>query len=178
MHLKNTIIKRIAVNFLGENDYHNAVNAIFKLRSKIRKSHSFLKYFYIRKYNKICNRYGSFIPYSTQIGENAFFPHGLCGVFISAGAVIGNNCTIFHQVTIGSNTLKDSLGYGAPVIGDNVYFGAGCKVIGNVHVGDNVRIGANAVVTSDVPDNATVVAEKSRIILHEKIRPNEFEEYI
>lgn len=170
-------LKRIAKNYIGENDYHNAVKSVFKWRRKIKASHSILRYFYIRKYTKICNQYGSFIPYSTQIGENVIFPHGLCGVFISAGAIIGNNCTIFHQVTIGSNTLKDSSGYGAPVIGNNVYFGAGCKVIGNVHVGNNVRIGANAVVFFDVPDNATVVTEKPRVLLHEEVRTNGFVEY-
>lgn len=175
--MRNTKIKMLLKEFLGENDYQNAVNAVFKLRSKIGGAHNIFKYLYIRKYNRICNRYGSFIPYSTQIGENVIFPHGLCGIFISTGGVIGRNCTIFHQVTIGSNTLTDSSGYGAPVIGDNVYLGAGCKVIGNVRVGNNVRIGANAVVISDVPDNATVVAEKSRIIIHEETRQNEFKEY-
>ena len=64
---------------------------------------------------------------------------------------------IFQQVTIGSNTLLDSKKYGAPTIGDNVYIGAGAKIIGNVQIGDNVRIGANAVVTKDVPPNTLVV---------------------
>lgn len=68
--------------------------------------------------------------------------------------MIGNNCTIFHQVTIGIDELK---GREAPVIGDNVYIGAGAKIIGNVHVGSISRIGANAVITKDVPVGATVV---------------------
>ena len=104
-----------------------------------------------------CERKGAFIPASARFGKNTVFPHGINGVFISQGAVIGNNSVIFHQVTIGSNTIKDSKGFGAPVIGDNVYIGAGAKIIGRVHIGDNVRIGANVVVTMDIPSNCTVV---------------------
>ena len=84
------------------------------------------------------------------------FPHGMKSIFVSGGATIGRNCVIFQQVTIGSNSLPDSKGTGAPVIGDNCYIGAGAKIIGNVKVGDNVRIGANAVVYKDVPDNTAV----------------------
>jgi serine O-acetyltransferase len=77
-------------------------------------------------------------------------------------------------VTIGSNNLNGSENTGAPVIGDNVYIGAGAKIIGKCKVGNNVRIGANTVVTTDVPDNATVVGVHSRIILHEGILDNKF----
>lgn len=80
---------------------------------------------------------------------------------------------ISHQVTIGSNTLGDSKGKGAPEIGDNCFIGAGAKIIGNVKIGDNVRIGANAVVVKNVPDNAVVVNQPTRIILKEDIE-NQF----
>lgn len=117
------------------------------------------------------------IGLETKFSGYPYFPHGICGIFISQGAKIGKNCTIFQQVTIGSNTLKDSSGYGAPQIGDNVYIGAGAKIIGNVKIGNNCRIGANCVVTKDVPDNATVVMEQPRIIVHEMERENEFVNY-
>lgn len=126
---------------------------------------------------KINKRNGSSIPNRAKIGRNAVFPHGLTGVFISSGASIGDNCVIFHQVTIGSNTLADSKSFGAPVIGNNVYIGCGAKIIGSVHVGDNVRIGANCVVTTDIPDNATVVMHKPAIILHAEGRDNSFQKY-
>ena len=89
-------------------------------------------------------------------------PHGLNGIIVSKNANIGVHCTIFHQVTIGEG--KD----GAPTIGNNVFIGAGAKLIGNIKVGDNVNIGAGCVVTEDIPDNCTVVMDKPRIIKHEQ----------
>lgn len=124
------------------------------------------------KYRRLMTQFNASIPFSAQIADRPTFPHGLNGIFVSAGAKIGSGCTVFHQVTIGSNTLPDSPGQGAPVIGNNVYIGAGAKIIGGVHIGNNVRIGANCVVTRDVPDNATVVLERPRIILHTDARTN------
>ena len=92
------------------------------------------------------------------------FPHGCRGIFISNNAVIGKNAVIFHQVTIGSNTLSDSKNFGSPVLGDNVYIGAGAKIIGGVTIGDNCRIGANAVVTEDMTPNSVAVQSPTRII--------------
>ena len=89
--------------------------------------------------------YGSYIGPTAKFESEPCFPHGIIGVFISGGSTIGKNCVIFQQVTIGSNALKGSPGYGAPVIGDNCYIGAGAKIIGNVKIGNNCRIGANAV---------------------------------
>ena len=94
--------------------------------------------------------------------------------YIMGSSKIGKNCVLFHQVTIGSNTLPGSSGQGFPTLGDNVYIGCGAKIIGNVKVGNNVRIGANCVVTRDVPDNATVVLEKPRVILREAPQENRF----
>ena len=88
-------------------------------------------------------------------------PHGLNGIIVSHNAVIGSNCTIFHQVTIGEG--RD----GAPVIGDNVLIGAGAKVIGGIRIGNNVRIGAGCVVMQDVPDNTTVLPAAPQLILRE-----------
>jgi serine acetyltransferase len=101
-------------------------------------------------------------------------PHGLCGIFISYGARVGKGCTIFQQVTIGSNTMPGSKKRGAPVIGDRVYIGAGAKIIGGITIGNDVRIGANCIVTDDIPANSTVVMEKPRVITYDEPRDNTF----
>ncbi len=121
---------------------------------------------YIKKqqYHKLVESYNAFIPLQVSFSEKPTMPHGISGVFISSGAKIGKGCTIFHQVTIGSNTLSDSRHCGAPTIGDNVYIGCGAKIIGNVTIGNNVRIGANCVITCNIPSDCTVVLEKPRII--------------
>lgn len=128
---------------------------------------------YVHANQKILDRHNAVIPCTEEISPFVT-PHGLAGIFISYGASIGEGCTIFHQVTIGSNTLPDSRGQGAPTIGRNVYIGAGAKIIGAVTVGDNARIGANTVVTFDVPANATVVQERPRVILRDEPKDNTF----
>lgn len=90
-----------------------------------------------------------------SIGGGLRMPH-LNGIFIHQNVVIGENCTLFHQVTIGANEHREKF-WLAPKIGNSVYIGAGAKLIGNISIGDNCRIGANAVVTKDVPANMTVV---------------------
>lgn len=89
-------------------------------------------------------------------------PHGLNGIIVSHNAVIGENCTIFHQVTIGEGRG------GAPTIGDNVLIGAGAKVIGGIHIGSNVKIGAGCVVMQDVPDNTTVIPAAPQLIIRKE----------
>lgn len=100
---------------------------------------------------------------SRFLGEPCF-PHGMKGIFISGASCIGKNCVIFQHVTIGSNTLIDSKGFGAPLIGDCCYIGAGSVIVGNIIVGTNVRIGANAIVYKDAPDNSIVVTRQQRIL--------------
>lgn len=94
-----------------------------------------------------------------RIPPDIHMPHPY-GIVVHARAVIGRRVTVMQQVTIG---CKDSADGGAPVIGDDVYVGAGARVLGDVRIGDRVVIGANAVVTRDVPDGSTVVGA-NRII--------------
>lgn len=113
--------------------------------------------------------YGAWIGLGATLDGWPVFPHGLYGIFISNKAHIGKNVVIFHQVTIGSNSLADSKNQGSPTIGDNVYIGAGAKIIGNCKVGNNCRIGANAIVTKDVPDNCLCVNRGLEIIQREEL---------
>jgi serine O-acetyltransferase len=123
----------------------------------------FMKRLYLNL-NRIYNHQtNSFLPFNNVVKGFINFPHNVYGVFISGGAEIGLNCTIYQQVTIGSNMLIDSKGLGSPIIGDNCLIGAGAKIIGNVRIGNNCRIGANAVVTKDLPDNSVIVISASNI---------------
>jgi serine O-acetyltransferase len=76
------------------------------------------------------------------------------GIFIHRNAVIGSRVTVMHQVSIGNKHPSDP---GAPVIEDNVCIGAGAKILGPVRIGHGATVGANAVVTRDVPSHCTVV---------------------
>lgn len=97
-----------------------------------------------------------------QIGECLFIDHGI-GIVIGETAIIGNNCTIYHGVTLGSRGKLGSFKR-HPTIGDNVLIGCGAKVLGNIIVGDNAKIGANSVVIKDVPKNSVVVGIPSKVV--------------
>lgn len=129
-----------------------------RLKSKWNKFEEFLYYAYLE-------RYGAWIGIRATIESKPILPHGLFGIFISHSAYIGKNCVIFQQVTIGSNTLKDSKKFGAPKIADNVYIGCGAKLIGNINVGENARIGANCIVVKDVPPNSVAIMGGAKIIV-------------
>lgn len=70
-----------------------------------------------------------------------------------------------QHVTIGSDTITKEENGGAPTIKNNVFIGAGAKIIGNITIGNNVKIGAGCIVVTDIPDNAVVVMHKPRIII-------------
>ena len=127
-----------------------------------------------RMYYYYQERFGSYIGESAQIASEPIFPHYMYGVFISCMSKIGKNVVIFQQVTIGSNTIKGHPRCGAPTIGDNVYIGAGAKIIGRVTIGDNCRIGANCVVVKDMPPNTTAVAAQTRFIASDHLLDNAF----
>lgn len=100
-----------------------------------------------------------------QIGKNLFIDHGM-GLVIGETAEIGNNCTLYHQVTLGG-TGKDK-GKRHPTLGDHVLVSTGAKVLGPIEIGDGAKIGANAVVLKNVPPGATAVGIPSKNIQKEK----------
>ena len=96
-----------------------------------------------------------------KIGDCLFIDHGM-GIVFGETAEIGNNCSIYHGVTLGG-TGKD-IGKRHPTLGDNVLIGAGAKVLGPVYIGDNVRIGAGSVVLNDLPANCTAVGVPAEVV--------------
>lgn len=99
------------------------------------------------------------IPLNTQIGGGLMLPHPN-GVVIHPKSVIGPNCILFQQVTLGTTRDAD----GAPVLGGDVFLGAGARVLGPVTVGDHAMVGANAVVMKDVPAGQLAVGIPARIV--------------
>ena len=97
---------------------------------------------------------------AVRIGRRFFIDHGM-GVVIGETAEVGDDCTLYHGVTLGGTTWDK--GKRHPTLGNNVIIGAGAKVLGPIRVGDGGRIGSNAVVMKDVPDGATVVGVPGRI---------------
>lgn len=92
------------------------------------------------------------------IGRRLVIDHGM-GVVIGETAVIGDDCIIFHGVTLGGVKFDPVKRH--PTIGNHVLIGTGAKVLGPILLGDRCRIGANAVVTKDVPESAVIVAPAS-----------------
>ncbi len=95
------------------------------------------------------------------IGRRFFIDHGM-GVVIGETAVIGNDCTLYHGVTLGGTTWKK--GKRHPTLKNNVVIGAGAKVLGPITIHDGAKIGSNAVVVKDIPAHATAVGIPAKII--------------
>jgi serine O-acetyltransferase len=109
-------------------------------------------------------KFGIAIPFSTDIGSGFYIGH-FGGIVVYPLCRIGKNCNISHGVTLGIANRGKNKGY--PTIGDNVYIGPGAKIIGSVRVGNQAAIGANCVVTQDVPDCAVVVGIPGKVISYD-----------
>ncbi len=99
------------------------------------------------------------------IGRRVFIDHGM-GVVIGETAVIGDDCTLYHGVTLGGTSWKK--GKRHPTLESGVVIGAGAKVLGPITVGAEAKIGSNAVVVKDIPAGATAVGIPARILDQEK----------
>ena len=103
-----------------------------------------------------------------KIGKNLFIDHGM-GVVIGETSEIGDNVTIYHNVTLGGSSPsidseRQRHEKRHPKIGNDVVIGSGAQIIGPIKVGNNARIAANAVVVKDVPENATMVGIPARAV--------------
>lgn len=100
--------------------------------------------------------WGIEIPRNAKIGPGLYIGH-YGGITVSAGAIIGRDCNLSQNITIGVSGAGARRG--VPILGDNVYVAPGARLFGKIVIGNNVKIGANAVVHKDLPDNAVAVLD-------------------
>ena len=130
---------------------------LYRIQQFFVKAHLVFFGLIVAKINKFFNH--------LVIGRYADFGPGLVlvhtfGIVINSNVKGGRNVIMEHGVTIGAEKRE------SPLLGDNIFIGAGAKIIGRVRIGSNVKIGANAVVIKDVPDNVTVAGIPAEIIKH------------
>ena len=152
------------INTIKKNDpSFKSVLEIFLYPSfRVQLCYKIAHFFYNIKLYFISRLISEYAKYKTgieihpgaKIGKRLFIDHGM-GIVIGETAEIGDDCTIYHQATLGG-TGKDK-DKRHPTIGNNVMVGAGAKVLGPIIIGNNVKIGAGAIVLKNVEDNVTVV---------------------
>lgn len=104
---------------------------------------------------------------AAAIGKRFFIDHGM-GIVIGETSEIGDNCSIYHGVTLGGTTWQK--GKRHPTLQNNVVVGAGAKILGPVTISEGARIGSNAVVVKDVPPGATVVGIPGRVVTRKEVQ--------
>jgi serine acetyltransferase len=161
------LIGNTKIRFITNMIQHYNPNKYFTMRSKVLDTtykSTILKLWYLYRIKKM-DAFNN-ASFGTNFNSGAFFktppilPHGLNGIIIGHDCVIGKNVVIHQQVTIqhGGN-IK---------IGDDVMIGAGAKILIGASIGNGAKIGANCVVFENIPEGATVVLPKPRIILKKK----------
>lgn len=144
LYLFNKGFRLLCLHRLGNSIKFNPIIFIFKIY-----------------YQHIQNKYTINIPLSVKLGYGIYIGHTFA-IAINKRCTIGNNVNISQCVTIGiKQTGKKQ---GVPVLGNNIYIGPGSTIIGGVIIGDNVVIGANSVVTKDIPNDAVVVGVPATIL--------------
>jgi serine O-acetyltransferase len=144
---------------------------------KLIHFYRFYRYLYVKKlylfskvvYSLSYYLFNSSVPPKVQIGRNTVFSYGGIGLVIHSDTVIGDNCVIGQGITIGGRSKHTT----APKIGNNVYLGAGCRILGPIEIGDNVIVGPNAVVIKSIPSNCIAVGVPA-VIKKKDINPTDF----
>ena len=129
---------------------------IWKVQKKCLTSNQLFSKFYIFIYNYYQFEHGSTVSYKIIYSGKLIFPRGIKQVVIADDVRFGKDCTVYQQVTIDKDLLKDSRVAKAPNIGNNCIIYPGAKIIGDLTIGNDVIIGANAVVLNDIADNVVV----------------------
>lgn len=122
------------------------------------------KFFFLGRFVSHIARFltGIEIHPGARIGRGFFIDHGM-GVVIGETAEIGDNCTLYHGVTLGGTSWAKEKRH--PTLKDNVVIGSGAKILGPFEVGENSKVGSNSVVVKEVPENSTVVGIPGKVVI-------------
>ena len=168
--LKSTFIKADLYRYFGSVTKESFIKALripgfeFTLYFRLaveRNKYSLLGALARWRYPKLFVKYGFQIPRATKVGKGLRISH-FGGVVINYNAVIGENCYLSHNVTIGQIPLGTK--QGCPTIGNRVWIGPGAVIVGNITIGDDVLIAGNSFVNQDVPRGSLVIGNPSKVI--------------
>ncbi|MDT8419660.1 MAG: serine O-acetyltransferase [Desulfuromonadales bacterium] len=122
------------------------------------------KFYFLGRFVSHIGRFltGIEIHPGAKIGRGFFIDHGM-GVVIGETAEIGENCTLYHGVTLGGTSWAKEKRH--PTLGNNIVVGSGAKILGPFTLGDGSKVGSNSVVVKEVPENATVVGVPGRVVV-------------
>jgi serine O-acetyltransferase len=171
------VIQTLREDFKAVFERDPAVRSVFEIIFCYPGFHAMLFYrlahwFWVNQYyflGRLVSHLGRFftgieIHPGAKIGHGFFIDHGM-GVVIGETAEIGDNCTLYHGVTLGGTSWAKEKRH--PTLGDNVVVGSGAKILGPFTVGDNSKVGSNSVVVKEVPPDSTVVGVPGRVVFTE-----------
>jgi len=170
--LKKSILEDL-YRYTGKSDLKHFLKAIitipgFRYLFQLRRCRFFyenkkrIRFFWARfRLRRLSYKFGIQIPYLTKIGRGFYIGH-FGGIVINPSVTIGDNVNIAQGVTLGQENRGERRG--SPRIGSKVWIGPNSVVVGKIRIGDNVLIGANSFINFDIPDEAVVVGNPSRII--------------
>ena len=144
--------------------------------------HQIAHFFCVAKFDLVARIISQFSRFLTgieihpkaKVGKNLFIDHGM-GVVIGETAIIGDDCTIYHGVTLGGTSWKQ--GKRHPTLKNRVVVGAGAKILGPITIENGAKIGSNAVVVKDIPANATAVGIPARVVDEDQKKASGFSPY-
>jgi serine O-acetyltransferase len=139
--------------------YRFGYYVVHGIKNKIIRLPLYIIYFIFKRLFEVI--FAIEISEHAHIGKGLFIAH-TGGMVIGHGTIIGDHPSFHQFITIGGTGIETGSNF--PHMGDNIYFGTGCCVLGGITLGDNVMIGANAVVTKSFPDNATLVGVPAKAI--------------
>ncbi len=146
-------------NSICEGTNRKAVKRFMKANRLFHKGSFAFKVIAMMMNNRNIKKFNCEIYPQATIGEGFYIPHCV-GIVVGSTTVLGKNCTLYPNVVFGAKLSPNGeapKGRRHAIVGDNCVFGANSSIIGDIKIGDNVTVGAGAVITKDIPDNAIVV---------------------